>query len=245
MIQVLAPDWPVPKKVRGFTSFRHGGMSRGAYASLNLGLHVGDNPEAVLHNRQSLQQAYQVPNEPHWLEQTHGTNVIRVTTTAQAQPPSADGSYTKQVGQVLAVLTADCLPLFLASLDGKEIALVHCGWRGVAQGIIANALAQFQTPLNSVCAWLGPAISSSAFEVGADVLQAMVVLQASHSQHFIPHQERWLLDLFALVTDELQALGVEQVYRSQLCTVANPQQLFSYRRDGVTGRMASLLWCEE
>lgn len=244
MIKGIEPNWQVSAKVRGITTFRSGGVSAAPFQSLNLGMHVGDDPAAVLSNRQLLAEQLQLPSMPHWLNQTHGTTVVSVTGEAFNQLPNADASYTKVKNQVLAIMTADCLPLFIATADGTEIALVHCGWRSLANGIIEHTLQRFHSPTDKLHAWLGPAIGPSNFTVGDDVKMAMKELSPSFGYHFKSYQDRWLLDFFGLVTAELSRLGLSNTTSSNMCTVEQESQFFSYRRNGQTGRMVSLLWLE-
>ncbi|RUO39030.1 peptidoglycan editing factor PgeF [Aliidiomarina taiwanensis] len=241
MIETVAPRWQVNSRVHGFTTLRSGGVSTGPYAALNLGLHVGDNEAAVRENRLRVSKYCHLPPEVHWLQQVHGTDVVHVSQAPQLVP-EADASYTRTPQQVLAIMTADCLPLFIADHAGTEIALLHCGWRSVAGGIIERTLASFQTPTGGLHAWLGPAIGPLAFEVGDDVVQAMVQMQPNHLSHFKASGNRWLLDLPALVTAELSRHGVYHVSSSGQCTYSESERFFSYRRDGQTGRMASFLW---
>lgn len=244
MIQGIEPHWQVSAKVRGITTFRSGGVSAAPYQSLNLGLHVGDEPAAVLANRRLLEQQLSLPTTPRWLNQTHGTDIITVTEQEFTYLPEADASYTQTVGQVLAIMTADCLPLFIASADGTEIALVHCGWRSVANGIIERTLQHFQSSTSNLHAWLGPAIGPHHFTVGSDVNKAMELLSVNYECHFKPFNDRWLLNLFSLISSDLKRLGMKNVSSSNACTVEHEQHYFSYRRDGLTGRMVSLLWLE-
>lgn len=244
MIRGIEPNWQVSAKVRGITTFRSGGVSSAPYESLNLALHVGDEPTAVLSNRQLVNQQLNLPSAPRWLHQTHGADIVTVTGQDFSCPPEADASYTQTAGQVLAIMTADCLPLFLANSTGTEIALLHCGWRSVANGIIERAVENFDSPLHTLHAWLGPAIGPNNFVVGEDVKLAMTQLSPSYANHFKVSNDRWLLDLFGLVTSELNRVGINHVGISGLCTVEHASRFFSYRRDGQTGRMVSLLWLE-
>lgn len=239
----ITPTWNVNSRVRGFTTLREGGVSTGSYDSLNLGLHVGDNDMAVLENRARVAKQFQLPATVHWLQQVHGTNVAHIAQAPEGIP-EADASYTQVTQQVLAIMTADCLPLFLVDEAGTEIALVHCGWRSVAGGIIERTLDAFQTPTQQLHAWLGPAIGPSIFEVGDDVKQAMVRLHPEYEMFFKVFGTRWLLDLPALATAELGRYGVRHVTSSGCCTYTDSERFFSFRRDGVTGRMASYLWLE-
>ena len=240
---VFVPDWPLPPNVRAASTTRAGGYSRAPYGSFNLGDHVGDRPQAVARNRDLLCEALALPQAPAWLSQVHGTEVA-----GPAAPPgvAADARYADRPGVVCAVLTADCLPLLLCSDDGQEVAAVHCGWRGLAGGIVARALARFRAPAAELSAWLGPAIGPAAFEVGAEVREAFLSMDAGSGQCFVAGRgDRWLADLAGLAQRALAIAGVRRVHGGDACTVTEAGRYFSYRRDGVTGRMASLVWRTE
>ena len=240
---VFVPDWPLPPNVRAASTTRAGGCSRAPYGSFNLGDHVGDRPVAVARNRDLLCDALGLAQAPAWLSQVHGTEVA-----GPAQPPgvAADARYADCSGVVCAVLTADCLPLLLCSDDGQEVAAVHCGWRGLVGGIVGRALAHFRAPAAEISAWLGPAIGPSAFEVGAEVREAFLSAAGGSGECFIAGRgDRWLADLAGLARRALTAGGVRRVYGNGACTVTDVERFFSYRRDGVTGRMASLVWRTE
>ncbi|WP_113908301.1 peptidoglycan editing factor PgeF [Aliidiomarina celeris] len=245
MIEVLTPQWSVSTKVHALVTTRVGGLSAAPFQSLNLGAHVNDLPAAVQENRRLLQQQFKLPQPPRWLNQVHGQQIVQFSALEHSDIPEADGSYTKHPGVVLAVLTADCLPLFLTNAEGTEISIVHCGWRSIAQGIIEQALQNFDSAADTLQAWLGPAIGPRAFEVGDDVLLAMRALNKSHEAAFTPQPSRWLLNIYALVSAELKRHGVTHITGGEHCTFNQANSFFSYRRDGVTGRMASLIWIEE
>lgn len=239
-VGVFIPDWPLPPGVRAASTTRLGGVSLGAYGGFNLGDHVGDDPRAVAANRAALTQALGLPAPPLWLSQVHGSAVAGAD-----DPPgiAADARYADRPGVVCAVLTADCLPLLLCSDDGREVAAVHCGWRGLAAGIVGRAVARFAAVPSSVGAWLGPAIGPAAFEVGTEVRDLFVRRDAGAASCFRESTTGlWLADLYGLARRELAAAGVQRVYGCDLCTVADRERFYSYRRDGVTGRMASLVW---
>jgi YfiH family protein len=236
----LLPCWPAPAGVHAATTLRTGGVSAGPYASLNPALHVGDDPKAVVRNRQFICEKLALPSEPFWLEQIHGNKIVKAAT--ETGLPQADASYTDAPGVVCAVLTADCLPLLLCSSDGQRIAAVHAGWRGLAAGIIGNAVAALGG--KDLLVWLGPAIGPERFEVGEDVRAAFVQQSPVFAEAFRPHREegKWLADIYRLARIELNALGITSIYGGRFCTVAEPDRFFSYRRDTVTGRMATLIW---
>jgi YfiH family protein len=236
----------VPGVRAGFT-LRTGGVSQGCYAALNLGTHVGDAPEAVAQNRRLLRQALSLPGEPLWLEQVHGTTVLDADrfdrqAAAPAPPPRADAAVSRTPGTVLAVLVADCLPVLLAARDGAAIGVAHAGWRGLAGGVLEATVGALAAdgPLQ---AWLGPAIGAAHFEVGTEVRAAFVAHDPAAAQAFeINARGRWQADLTALARARLAALGVECVTAEASCCYAEPLRFFSFRRDGVTGRMAALIW---
>lgn len=241
-MQTLTAQWKVPSFVQAHTSYRAGGVSVAPYKSLNLGSHVGDLPASVQRNRERIQHALEFPSSPNWLAQIHSDRVVRIGAGGLSDIPEADGAYTDQAGVVLATLTADCLPVFLASADGQELALVHCGWRGLAQGILTNALAHFKAKPADIFAWLGPCIGPKAFEVGADVFEAMTSLNPKHATSFIAAGGKYLANLSDIAKTELEQLGVTEISASNACTFTDAEHYYSYRRDGTTGRMGSFLW---
>ena len=237
----LEVNWPAPKHIRAITTTRNGGQSTGPYFSLNLGDHVGDNPEVVTANRQRLFEKALLPAEPLWLKQTHSTDVIdakRWQADMQAEAIISDSPDT-----VCTVMTADCLPLLMTDSSGSQVAAVHAGWRGLKNGIIENTLAQFKAPSSEIIVWLGPAIGPQAFEVGPEVKAGFVVMDAAAESAFIStHTDRYLADIYLLARHRLIAQGVTAIYGGENCTFTEKQRFFSFRRDGVTGRMASLIW---
>jgi YfiH family protein len=236
----LRPDWPAPAGVRAAVTTRQGGVSRGPYATLNLALHVGDDPAAVAENRARLRAALELPAEPAWLEQAHGTGVA-VLPGARAGP--ADAAVTFTQGPVCAVLVADCLPVFLASRAGDRVGIAHAGWRGLAAGVVEATVAALDCEPAALVAWLGPAIGPAAFEVGGEVRDAFIARDAGADAAFRPGRAgRWLADLPALARRRLAAAGVAAVTGGGLCTHTDASRFFSYRRDGATGRMAALAW---
>lgn len=239
---LIEPDWPAPDTVHAATSTRHGGVSSGVFDSLNLGTHVSDDPQRVAQNRQLLRSALQAPTEPRWLNQTHSTIVIDAATVGSS-PPEADAAWTNQNDVVCTVMTADCMPLLMCSADGEHLAACHAGWRGLANGIIENTLDTFPQAAQDILIWLGPTIGPQAFEVGEDVVSAFTAWSAeSHAAFVQTHEDKWLADLYSLAKLRLRAKGFENIYGGEFCTYSDSERFFSYRRDGQTGRMASLIW---
>ncbi|WP_066961811.1 peptidoglycan editing factor PgeF [Microbulbifer sp. Q7] len=247
----LKPDWPAPANVRACTTLRAGGHSEGAYRGFNLADHVGDDAAAVAANRSQLQQELNLPNAPQWLEQIHSDKVVQAHSDGKIR--TADASFTAETGIVCAVLTADCLPLLLCNREGSEVAAIHAGWRGLTGGVIRETIAAMSSAPEDLLVWLGPAIGPEAFECGVDVLEAAFESSISESHAaaiarcFVPHTQKplhFLADIYALGRAELAELGVTQVSGGDRCTVTEEADFFSYRRDGDTGRMASLIWFE-
>jgi polyphenol oxidase len=235
----LKPDWPVPENIRAATTLRTGGMSQGGYANLNPAAHVGDNPELVNQNRQIIKTMLNLPSEPVWLNQTHSNRAIKAIATDTLQ--QADASYTDQPGVVCAVMTADCLPLLVCSSDGTEIAAIHAGWRGLLDGVIDNTINALQN--KDLLVWLGPAIGPERFEIGAEVRTAYLAKNAGYAPAFKQHgQDKWLADIYQLARINLATLGISKVYGGGFCTITDHERFYSYRRDQVTGRMATLIW---
>ncbi|WP_194437599.1 peptidoglycan editing factor PgeF [Vibrio fluminensis] len=241
-MSLIIPNWKVPKQVKAISTTRLGGHSAAPYQGLNLGSHVGDELAMVLENRQVLVELAGMPSAPIWLNQTHSTRV-EVVDKPTSSTLDADGLFTDQRGVVCSAMTADCLPVLLTNTQGTQVAAVHAGWRGLAHGIVENAVEMFE---GEVIAWLGPAIGPSAFEVGDDVLQAFCDFDSQASRAFKPTGTvgKWWANMDQIATQRLNKLGVSQVYASGMCTYSDPEQFYSYRRDGVTGRQASLIWLE-
>lgn len=239
----FVPPWPLPSEVGAFVTCRSGGCSQAPYDSNNLGTHVGDDPDAVAENRRRLRSHLSIA-EPCWLEQVHGTELVKAG--RQSGTRVADGSFTDEPGVVCAVLTADCLPLLLCDSDGREVAAVHCGWRGLAAGIIPRAMERFAASPSSMSAYLGPAISRRHYEVGAEVRDALAATLMRDSEEFsdpVPRKPgHFLVDLYAVARAQLKAAGLTHIYGGDRCTFAEAAHFYSYRRDGVSGRMATLIW---
>jgi YfiH family protein len=238
-IDAIVPDWPAPACVKSMVTTRAGGFSAGPHASFNLGANSGDAEAAVVRNRALLRRF--VPREPVWLKQVHGTVVIDAAHAGAMS--EADAAVTREAERVCAILTADCLPVLLCERSGAAVGAVHAGWRGLAAGVIEQAVRALQCPPDRVLAWLGPAIGPRVYEVGEDVREAFVRQDPAAEAAFIARQPgKYLADIYALARQRLAALGVPAVYGGAWCTYSDPARFFSYRRDGVTGRMASLVW---
>ncbi|VAW88406.1 FIG00003370: Multicopper polyphenol oxidase [hydrothermal vent metagenome] len=236
----IVPDWPAPANVRAASSLRCGGASMGDYAALNLADHVADDPVAVTANRERLQKALALPAPPIWLTQIHGVGCVDAASSTIGI--EADASFTTQAGVVSAVLTADCLPVLLCDKQGLTVASVHAGWRGLAGGVIESTIAAMGEP-QGLMAWLGPAIGPQQFEVGTEVRAAFVARDAATADAFISVRDgHWHADLYQLAALILKKQGVSAIYGAEWCTVSSPENFYSYRRDGVTGRMATLIW---
>jgi polyphenol oxidase len=237
--EFILPDWTAPAGVRALSTTRGGGVSASPWQSFNLGDHVGDDPRAVAANRATLRR--ELPAEPAWLSQVHGT---RCVDAALAKPgEQADASFTRQRGVVCAVLAADCLPVLLCDERATVVGIAHAGWRGLAAGVIEATVAAMDEPGGRLMAWLGPAIGPQAFEVGDEVRQIFVAHDPQAADAFAANAGgKWLCDIYRLARRRLHALGVRRVAGADFCTLNDAERFFSFRRDGVTGRMASLIW---
>jgi polyphenol oxidase len=235
----IIPDWPALSHVRAFVTTRAGGVSRGAYASLNLGLRTGDDPRAVAANRERLRAA--LPQSPRWLRQVHGSAVVEADTLTD--PPEADAAIAREPNTVCAVMVADCLPVMLTDRAGTVTAIAHAGWRGLAGGVLENVVQRMPSAPEDIIAFLGPGIGPSVFEVGADVRNAFLEHDADAAAAFTPRVPgKWLADLYLLSRRQLRQAGVESIFGGGFCTYTDPRRFFSYRRDRTTGRMAALIW---
>lgn len=241
-ISFIEPDWPAPARVRALTTTRSGGISEAPWHSLNLGDHVGDNPAHVAENRQRLADSIGLPADRiAWIRQTHGTRVARFP---GPENPEADASVTDQTDLACAILTADCLPVAFCNTEGTKIAAAHAGWRGLCNGILENTAKQIGTPENTL-AWLGPAIGPDQFEVGPEVRKAFLAHNPQAAVAFKPSPNRpghYLANLYQLARQRLNSAGITRIYGGTHCTVTESDRFFSYRRDGTTGRMATLIW---
>jgi YfiH family protein len=243
-LDFVEASWPAPSNIRAVVSTRTGGFSTAPYESLNLGDHVGDDAGLVWRNRAKLREALGLGVEPFWLTQVHGTKVIDAG--SDETQAAADGSYAEIPGPVCAILTADCLPVFLCDRWGTKVALLHAGWRGLVSGVIEAGVLALRTAGADLLAWLGPAIGPDAYRVGDDVRDAFAARDPGAGAAFRPDGAgKWRADLYMLARARLAAAGVAAVYGGEHCTFHERERFFSYRRDGVTGRMASLIWLDE
>jgi len=241
----IKPDWPVPAHVCSLVTTRLGGTSHAPYSSMNLAQHVSDSEPAVMNNRAILARAMKLPKSSFcWLQQVHSNKVVRAR--PQNLGVEADASYTDESNQACVVMTADCLPVLLCNESGSMVAAVHAGWRGLANGILSNALDKF-AKTESVFAWLGPAIGVQNFEVGDEVRQIFCRQFAANAQAFSLSAKpgKWYADIYQLARIQLEALGVFGTYGGDFCTYADAEHFYSYRRDGAqSGRMASMIWLQ-
>ena len=247
----IAPDWPAPARVRATMTTRDGGVSVGAWrgfagGGMNLGLWTGDDPDAVHANRALLE--HDLPSRPAWLKQVHGIRVVDAGAVTH-EGVEADASFTSVPGRVCAVLVADCLPVLMTDRDGSIVAAAHAGWRGLLGGVLEATVSASGLDGERTMAWIGPAIGPERFEVGDDVRDAFLARMSDHapavSAAFRPHAPgKWLADLPRLARLRLAACGVHEVHASGACTASDAARFYSYRRDGVTGRMAALIWID-
>ncbi|MEZ0211260.1 MAG: peptidoglycan editing factor PgeF [Methylophilus sp.] len=238
--EFISPDWPAPANVKALQTTRAGGFSTGNYASLNLGDHVKDNPLHVAHNRQSLSPF--LPTEPVWLQQVHGIRVIDASTSSCIE--TADASFATRKEVVCVTMTADCLPVLLCDEAGSVVAAIHAGWRSLCDGVIEATVKAMPVEAAQLMAWLGPAIGPDAFEVGGEVRAQFIAQDAQAETAFRPQGDKWLGDLYTIARQRLNTLGIHQIYGGGRCTFNEPDTFFSFRRDGDTGRMATMIWLE-
>jgi YfiH family protein len=240
-IEGIAPDWPAPHLVRAFSTVRSGGVSKTPFHSLNLADYVGDERKAVAENRARLARYLSLPTSPVWLRQEHSSCVVAATRVKATTV--ADASLTNETGVVCAVLTADCLPVLLCDDHGSQVAAVHGGWRGLASGILQNTVNAMHAVPADLMAWMGPAIGPQAFEVGPEVRARFLQQDSRHKMAFRPAAgDRWMVDIYALARQILMSTGICRVYGGHWCTRSAPDHFFSYRRDRITGRMATVIW---
>ncbi|WP_239985865.1 peptidoglycan editing factor PgeF [Marinobacter salexigens] len=245
-LSLISPDWPAPPNVRAVCTTRLGGISQHPWASMNLGGHVGDDPARVRENRRRLAHACGLPAEAFgWLNQVHGTKVAHLSAGESAKVPDADASFTRATGRACTILTADCLPVILTDQSGTTVAAAHAGWRSLCGGVLERLVADMGLPGNTLMAWLGPAIGSQVFEVGPEVKAAFVAHHPETKDAFSSvgaREGHYIADIYLLARLRLQGQGIHQIYGGGFCTVTDSQRFFSYRRDGKTGRMATVIW---
>lgn len=237
-LELIKPDWPAPGNVHAFTTTRNGGCSRGYWYSLNLGSRCGDDIAAVQGNREILQRL--LPAPPQWLQQVHGIKVVTHPAVVNGEV-EGDALLARGESHVCAVLTADCLPVFFCNDLGNCVAVAHAGWRGLAAGVLQATVAAMEEAPENIMAWLGPAIGCAVYEVGEDVKQAF---DDNISGCFEQRGAQWLFDLYGAARSTLSQSGIDRIYGGIFCTFSDAERFFSYRRDGVTGRMASVIWLE-
>ena len=239
--ELIIPNWLAPDNIKAISTTRHGGYSRPPYDNMNLGAHVGDDKLLVSQNRQQLIQLANLPESPRWLQQVHGTHIID---SADWQADiEADAIFSQHANHVCTVMTADCLPLLLCNQQGDTVAAIHVGWRGLAAGIIEKALKAFSGDASTIMAWLGPAIGPTQFEVGQEVYDTFVHETPNAAEAFIAtDNHHYLADIYSLARQNLQKKGITNIFGGEFCTVTDNERFFSYRRDGITGRMASMIW---
>lgn len=241
----LAAEWPAPAHIRAGTSTRLGGSSKPPYDSFNLAKHVGDDNECIYQNREQLRRLLQLPSEPFWLDQNHSGRVIKISDASSSN--LADAAYTQRPGIVCTVLTADCVPILICNREGREIAAIHAGWKGLCRNIILNTLACFDSGPDRLMAWIGPHISSEYYEVRDDVRHAVIdSLSESMTVAFKQtNKGSWLADLGLITRLTLAKAGVNEIHTSNFCTYREMEYFYSYRRENKTGRMASLIWIDD
>jgi polyphenol oxidase len=240
--EAYVPDWNIPANVRALQTTRIGGVSGAPWDSFNLGNHVGDTADAVAANRALLRR--KLPGDPFWLAQVHGTVAVDIDNWPKIN--QGDAAYSRRPGNVCAVMTADCLPVLFCDRQGSVVAAAHAGWRGLLAGVLECAVGAMQIAPEKILVWLGPAIGPARFEVGSEVRDAFVAGDAAASLAFTPRSGdgKWLCDIYLLAGQRLRRMGITAISGGEACTVSDGGRFFSYRRDGVTGRMASLIWLE-
>ena len=239
----IIPDWPAPARVRAFVTTREGGVSAGEYASMNLATSSGDDSASVERNRRIVCE--QLPDTPRWMIQVHGTGVADLDIHRPSDVPTADAAISSTPGRVATVLTADCMPLFVADMKGGRVGVAHAGWRGMAAGVIENVVAALGVPPANVTAWMGPAIGPDAFEVGPEVKEAFERFDPAATAAFAPHAPgKFMADLYLLARQRLARVGVREIHGGGFCTYRDAERFFSYRRVRKSGRMGAFIWIE-
>lgn len=243
MTGFIVPSWDAPARVRAACTTRLDGDSQGAYASFNLATHVGDDPAAVRANRARLRRLLALPAEPCWLEQVHGTTLADAAVPGTSTPV-ADAAFTREAGRVCVVLTADCLPILLCDRHASVVAAIHAGWRGLLDGIVPRTLAALTGDPRDWLAWIGPGISATAYRIGPELRERFIRANAGTAARFMAQDGEWHADLGGIAEDQLRDAGISAVTRHAGCTARDTDRFYSYRRDGATGRFASLIWME-
>jgi len=241
-IELIRPDWDAPARISAYCTTRVGGVSEKPFDRLNLAEHVGDLESAVTANRRILTQQLSLANQPCWLNQTHSIDVETII-DADEYNANVDAAITRQNNTIAVIMTADCLPILLCNHEGTEIAAIHAGWRGLADGIVQAVLGKMKSRAGELQAWIGPAISQNRFEVGGEVYQIFTDQQAEYKTRFTANRPgHWLCDLPGIAADLLKLSGLYAIKQSGLCSFEDEARFYSYRRENITGRMASLIW---
>lgn len=248
-LKFITPNWSAPTHIHAVSTTRIGGFSTGVYQGLNLGEHVHDDINLVSENRDLLMQNFDVNESLCWLKQTHSTTLLNLPASKKALDLPADASWTTDKNQVCIVMTADCLPVLVTDKVGSFVCAIHAGWRGLCDGIIEKSIASICSKQNvktsDLLVWLGPCIGKEAFEVGDDVRNEFMQQNPKTIEAFRSHGAKWLADLHKLAKLRLSPLNIGEITCCDLCTFSNPELFYSYRRDGQTGRMATLIWIDE
>lgn len=244
MNDYLRPDWPAPANIHAWSSTRSGGFSQPPFDSFNLASHVGDDDVAVQRNRQLLSQQLKLPTEPLWLDQMHGIRVVEVS--RGVGDCEGDACFSHEASRVCAVMTADCLPVLFCDRQGQTVAAAHAGWRGLLAGVLESTLDAMAREADDVMAWLGPAIGPDNFEVGDEVYQAFIQHSADNAEAFkVSRPGHYLANIYQLGRLRLQQRGINLIFGGDRCTFREQDRFFSFRRDGQTGRMVSLIWRDQ
>ncbi len=241
MLKLITPKWPAPAQIKAYTTTRLGGYSQAPYKGLNLAYHVGDDPKIVLANRAALIKNLKIPSQPVWLNQVHG--IQTVTANSSNIHCTADAAFSTKCGQVCIVMTADCLPVLFCNRAGTRVAAAHAGWRGLVGGVLEACIQHLDIPIQEILVWLGPAIGPKAFEVGEEVRESFINFLPQATEAFTAHGHgHWLADLYLLAHQRLAHQGISAVFGGDFCTYTDTKHFYSYRRNKITGRMASLIW---
>ena len=245
---LIRPVWPVAARVKAFSTLRGpGGVSNHAFSSFNMGLRSGDEPAAVQMNRELLRLSVDLPSQPYWLNQVHGLEVFEAKAAPQlGTEPVADAAVCFTSNVVLAVLSADCLPILLCNREATAIAAIHAGWRGLSAGVIEQTIEKMRQPGKNLLAWLGPAAGPRAYEISTEVRDAFIQFDAAAEFCFSPIRPgHWLMDIYALARQRLRKLGVQRVFGADYCSISQSEKFYSYRREGQTGRMATMIYLSD
>ena len=239
-------NWPVPENIRVISTTRLGGVSQSPFDSFNLGLHTADKPKDVLKNRATLVDFFNLPAEPVWLNQVHGKTVLALEKTQNLTEEilTADASWTRHIDKVCAVMTADCLPVFITDTAGSVVGVAHGGWKSLLAGVVTQTIKAMGLAAQDTHIYLGPAIGAGAFVVGDEVFELFRSKDDAYTSAFSASQNNgWHCDIYKLARIELALFGIENVHGGNLCTFDDASRFYSYRRDGEnTGRMAHLIW---